>query len=459
MKNYDLCVIGAGSGGLVAATTGNRLGLKTVLLEKNKIGGECTHSGCIPSKALIAAAKAYQTSKDAPRYGLPAYAPAAPLDFAKVMAHVNSVVQGVYANETPDVFENMGIDVIVDSSGVKFIGPHTVQIGNETIVANNFVICTGSSPRPYCPDGGDLQDFLHNENFWDLRKQPKSITFIGGGVISVELGQAMRRLGTAVNIIDHNPRILKAVDSDVAAILTAHLQEEGIKLYEGAEVQNCRIETGQTTLTLNTPTGIQELTSEAIFIAVGRVPNTGGLDLEKAGIEHTPRGITTDCFLRTSASHIYSCGDVSSPAKFTHAASYQADVCIANILKENSKESDLRAFPWAIFTEPEIAHVGISEAQAVKESIPHTVLKVNATLDRFVAEGKTTGLLKVIISADDLIIGADAIGPHAGEWIHPLAMAARQRLPLQSFIDTVFAYPTYSEIVKKAFVRHLRSRP
>ena len=458
MKNYDLCVIGAGSGGLVAATTGNRLGLKTVLLEKDKIGGECTHSGCIPSKALIAAAKAYQTSKDAPRYGLPAYAPASPLDFSKVMEHVNSVVQGVYANETPAVFENMGIDVVVDSSGAKFIDSQTVQIGGEQITAKYFVICTGSSPRPYCPDGGDPRQFLHNENFWDLRQQPASITFIGGGVISVELGQAMRRLGTAVNIIDHNPRILKAVDSDVAEILSNHLKEEGIKLYAGTEVLNCRSEPSQTTLTIKTPTGTAELTSESVFIAVGRVPNLGGLDLAKAGVDTTDRGITTDKFLRTSASHIYACGDVTSPAKFTHAASYQGGVCIANILKENSKESDLRAFPWAIFTEPEIAHVGISEAQAIKESIPHTVLKVNATLDRFVAEGNTTGLLKVIISADDLVIGADAIGPHAGEWIHPLALAARQQLPLQSFIDTVFAYPTYSEIVNTAFVRHLRSR-
>jgi len=458
MKNYDLCVIGAGSGGLVAATTGNRLGLKTVLLEKDKIGGECTHSGCIPSKALIAAAKAYQTSKDAPRYGPPPYAPATPLDFAQVMEHVNDVVQGVYANETPDVFEHMGIDVVVDSSGAKFIDAHTVQIGGELIAAKYFVICTGSSPRPYCPEGGDPRQFLHNENFWDLHQQPKSITFIGGGVISAELGQAMRRLGTEVNIIDHNPRILKAVDPEVAEILSTHLKEEGVKLYANTEVLNCRAEPDRTTLTIKTPSGTTDLTSEAVFIAVGRVPNIGGLDLARAGINATDRGITTDEFLRTSAPHIYACGDVTSPAKFTHAASYQADVCISNILQERAKKSDLRAFPWVIFTEPEIAHVGISEAQAIKESIPHTVLKVNATLDRFVAEGNTTGLLKVIISADDLVIGADAIGPHAGEWIHPLALAARQRLPLQSFIDTVFAYPTYSEIVKKAFVRHLRSR-
>ena len=458
MKKYDLCVIGAGSGGLVAATTAHRLGLKTVLLEKNKIGGECTHSGCVPSKAFIYAAKTFHASNEASRYGLPAYGAGDKFDFSRMMEHVNSIVEQVYANETPGVFEKMGIDVVVHPSGAEFVNNTTVRVGEDTIEAQHTVVCTGSSPRIVCPDGSQRRDFLNNENFWALREQPRSITFIGGGVISAELGQALRRFGSEVRIIDHNARILKVVDSDITEILMDQFREEGIELYPDTEVLRCGVSGGQADLTLQTPSGTQTLESDAVFLAIGRVPNTSGLHLDQAGVTYNDRGIQTDETLKTSAPNIYACGDVASPAKFTHAASYQADICVNNILNETKKKSDLRAFPWAIFTEPEIGHVGIGEAQAVRDSIEHRVLRVDANLDRFVTDGKTTGLLKVILDQDDHVIGADAIGAHAGEWIHILALAARNRLALQNIADTVFAYPTYSEIVKKAFTRYLRSK-
>lgn len=458
MKKYDLCVIGAGSGGLVAATTANRLGLKTVLLEKHKIGGECTHSGCVPSKALIAAAKTFHAGKEGARHGLPAYSAGEKLEFSRVMEHVNGVVEQVYANETPDVFEKMGIDVVVHPSGAEFVNNTTIRIGEDLIEAKDTVVCTGSSPRIVCPDGSQRRDFLNNENFWALREQPKSITFIGGGVISAELGQALRRFGSEVRIIDHNPRMLKVVDTDVTEILMDQFRAEGIELYPDTEVVSCGVSGGSADLTLKTPRGTETLKSDAVFLAIGRVPNTSGLKLDQAGVSYNDRGIQTDETLRTSAPNIYACGDVASPAKFTHAASYQADICIHNILNEVKKKTDLNAFPWAIFTEPEIGHVGIGEAQAVRDAIEHRVLRVDANLDRFVTDGKTTGLLKVILDEHDHVIGADAIGAHAGEWIHLLALAARNRLPLQNIADTVFAYPTYSEIVKKAFTRYLRSK-
>ena len=186
MKKYDLCVIGAGSGGLVAATNGNRLGLKTILLEKNKIGGECTHSGCVPSKALIQCSKQYHAMKHAARYGLPQVSVEPIFDFAAVMEHVEAVVQSIYQNETPDIFQDMGIDVVVHPAGAQFLSSKNIQIGDDTFEAAHTIICTGSSPAKATPEGHETIDLLHNENFWEIRRQPQSITFIGGGIISAE---------------------------------------------------------------------------------------------------------------------------------------------------------------------------------------------------------------------------------------------------------------------------------
>lgn len=459
MEHFDLCVIGAGSGGLVAATTGNRLGLKTIMVEKHKIGGECTHSGCIPSKALISAAKSYQNLQETEKYGLPRASLDNEFDFGKVMAHVDDVIQGVYQHETPDVFEKMSITVVVDPAGARFLSPTHLKVGSQEFTATHTIICTGSSPRHFAPDGVENIDFLDNENFWQLRKQPKSITFIGGGVISTELGQTMRRFGSTVNIIEHNPRILKVVDDDVSALMIDLLEKDGVNLYHDTEILKCEKQTTGVRLTLRTPDGIKTLDSEAIFLAIGRVPNIHGLDLEKAGIEYSERGIVTNEFLQTSAENIYACGDVTSPAKFTHAASYQADICVWNIIKGNHKQNDLSVFPWAIFTDPEIAHVGLSEKQAWKKyGDDIQVLQVQASLDRFITELKTTGFIKIILDGEDKIIGADAIGAHAGEWIQLITMAIKHNISVEAFADTIVAYPTFSEIVKKAFVRHLRTK-
>ena len=285
MNKYDLCVIGAGSGGLVAATTGNRLGLKTILLERSKIGGECTHSGCIPSKAIIQSAKQYHAMKQAARFGLPQIDVEPDFDFAAVMEHVDEVVQSVYQNETPDVFQNMGIDVIVHPAGAQFLSPTQIRMGDDTLEAAHTIICTGSSPARMAPEGHESIDLLHNENFWELRRQPQSITFIGGGIISAELGQSLRRFGSEVNIVDRNPRILKVVDEDVAQAMIAIFEDEGIRLFHQSEVLTCKkTNRGSLALSLKTPQGRVDLESEAVFLAAGRVPNVQGMQLEKAGV-------------------------------------------------------------------------------------------------------------------------------------------------------------------------------
>ena len=460
MNDYDVVVIGAGSGGLVAATTAKRRGLTVALLEKNKIGGECTHSGCIPSKALLHSAKMMEATKHLKDdYGLKGLEITGTANFSAVMEHVDSIVQGVYKSETPQVFEQQGIDVFVNKTGVKFNDAHTLQIGSEILKFKNAVICTGSSPKQLIISGSEELSFLDNENFWALRKLPESIIFIGGGIISAELGQALTRFGSKVTIIDRNPAILKPVDDDAREIILDIFKKEGIQIIYDAVLKKVSNGITEKTITYLRNNDEYEISAESIFLATGRQPNVAGLDLEKAGISYSENGIETNSFLQTSVPHIYCCGDVTSSQKFTHTASYQAGVVIENILNRNKKTNDTSVLPWVIFTEPEIAHVGLSEKEA-KEKFDDKVVvfKVDANMDRFITDKSTTGFLKVIFNEENIVIGADAIGAHAGEWIQLLTIAIKNKIPAESFADTIFAYPTYSEIVKKAFTRYLRSK-
>lgn len=455
---YDLIVIGAGSGGLVVATTANRKGLKVAMLEKNKIGGECTHSGCVPSKALIQSAKQYHAQKHLSAYGLPAVAPAEPFDFAKVMTHVDGIVQGIYEHETPAVWEKQGIAVYVHSSGAKFQDAHTVTIGPDTLTARNFVICTGSAPAKLTIPGSEDLTLLDNESFWEIREQPQSMVFVGGGVISVELGQAMNRLGTSVTILERNSRILKVVDEAVAQVMIETLSEEGVQILANTQLKSFRKEGENTIVVIEQDGQTQELTTDVVFVAAGRSPHVGGMDLEKAGVTYSQTGISVNEFLQTTAPHIYACGDVASAAKFTHVAAYQATICVDNILEENTKASDLNILPWAIFSEPEIAHVGLTEAQARQQyGADVKAFTVNATVDRFLTDGKTKGFLKMIFGPNQEVLGADAIGAHAGEWTQLVTLIMKHKLPLEQFVYTIFSYPTYSEIVKKVITRYLRT--
>ncbi len=460
MKKYDLVVIGAGSGGLVAATTANRKGLKVALLEKNKIGGECTHYGCIPSKAFLHSAKIYKVTKHLKEnYGLGGIQVSGKLNFATVMEQVDSIVQEVYKHETPIIFEKQGIDVYVNSSGAKFLDKNNIAIGDEVLNFKYAVICTGSSPQKVNVSVGKEVEFLHNENFWSIRELPESIIFIGGGVISAELGQALARFGSKVTILDRNPRILKPVDDDAAKIIIDIFKKEEIKIICSAELKGVRKEIATTFVSYFQDGKEKEISAKSIFLAAGRHPNVFDLDLEKSGVEFSENGIKTNSYLQTSTPHIYACGDVATYPKFTHTASYQANSVIENILNGNKKENDLSALPWAIFTEPEIAHVGLSEKEA-REKFGNeiSVFKVDANIDRFITDRNTIGFLKVIFNSKNLVIGADAIGAHAGEWIQILTVAINNKIPAENFADTIFAYPTYSEIVKKAFTRFLRTK-
>jgi pyruvate/2-oxoglutarate dehydrogenase complex dihydrolipoamide dehydrogenase (E3) component len=303
---------------------------------------------------------------------------------------------------------------------------------------------------------------LTSETFWELREQPDAMMFLGGGVIAAELGQVMVRLGTQVTIVDRNPRILKILDPEVAEIAIDVLKEDGVRLINNAYCTACG--TGAEGInTVFVEQDGEEKTLETrgmLFASMGRVPNVEGLQLENAGVEYDERhGIQTNNFLQTTTPHIYACGDVATWAKFTHVASYQAEICIDNILEGNHRLNDLSVLPWAIYMEPEVAHVGMSEAQARETYDGVQTFKTPCgSVDRFITESETRGFLKVVMDGNDRILGADAIGAHAGEWIQFITLAMNNELPVTAFAKTIFVYPTFSEIAKKVFTRFLRTK-
>ncbi len=462
MKKYDLIVIGAGSAGLVAATSAHRAGMKTALIEKRKIGGECTHSGCVPSKALLNAAKHYDALDDFKLLGLGAQKKSK-VNFSKVMKSVKSIVDGIYEHERPEIFQKMGIDTVVHKSGAQFLSKDTLQIGKKQLKADNFIICTGSSPNIIPIKGLNEDQFLHNDNFWELRKQPKHIVFIGGGVISVELGSALKSLGSKVTILEYAPKILGPIDVDVTDYVMKDLRKKGLKIKTDVRIKQIKKNKNSALkhkiyFTINGKS--DHVKADYIFQSVGRKPNTRGLGLEKASVKYSSRGVETNSFLETSQKHIYACGDCTTQFKFTHTASYQANIIINNLKSNRRKRSDLTILPWAVFTSPEIAHVGLTqdEAEAKYGKANVTVFRVDAAIDRFITDRKTGGFMKVVFNNKDEVLGADAIGAHAGEWIQLITFIIKNKIRATQVADTIFAYPTYSEIVKKVFTRYLRSK-
>ncbi len=456
--SFDVIVIGAGSGGLVAALTANRRGLKTAMIEKYKIGGECTHTGCVPSKALIQSAKQWVAAQHLHKFGLHAHDLPKP-DFAQLMEHVHTVVEDIYDTERPEIFQKAGIETIVHPSGAKFLDPHTVQVGDHILTAQHFVIATGSSPLLPDVPGRDIHPGLHNENFWDIREQPQRLLFVGGGIISAEIGQSMARLGSQVTVLGRSPRMLKALDDDTAAFITEIFESEGMHIISGSEV--IRLEKHKDYLKVFYQTGDQEheLEVDEIFWATGRTPNVQGLDLEKAGVAYDEQGIQTNDYLQTTQPHIYACGDVTTPYKFTHTAAYQAEICLDNITLEEKRVNDLEVLPWTIFTGPEIGHVGLSEAAArAKYGDTLSIFKVHANIDRYRTDVKVGGFLKVMFDKQDKVVGAEAVGEQAGEWIQQITLVMKHDIPVKSLAQTIYAYPTYTEIVKKVFSRYYRTK-
>ncbi len=459
-NKYDLVILGAGGGGITAAFEAQRRGAKVALLEKHKIGGECTHSGCVPSKALIDVAKHFHSIDSSSKHGLHSVDVKSGFEFKRAMEHVKSIIDGVYAHEQPKRFNDLGIDTYINESGASFVDEHTVEIGGEKVTGDNIIIATGSGPRLLPTNADKPVTMLNNENFWELRDQPESIAFLGGGVISAELGQSLARFGTKVKLIDRHTRILGAVDPDISQYLIDVFSDMGIEMITGANATVCSNDSdGKICIDIEQGEGNKStLLVDELFVAIGRVPNLNGLNLEAAGIEYTRHGVTVNEKMQTSVAHICAVGDVASRAKFSHVANYQAERVVRNMLNAEDNMTDLTALPWAIFTDPEIGHVGMTEAQAKEKYQGVQTFSVDAATDRFITDSKTGGFLKIVMDSENRILGGTGIGVHAGEWVQCLTLAVKMGLKAEDIADTIFAYPTYAEIVKKSCSRFLRTK-
>ena len=447
--NVDVLVIGAGSGGLTAAGGAGALGRKTVLLEGGKMGGDCLNYGCVPSKTLIASAKAAHAMRDAGRFGVTPVEPE--VDFQKVIARVAQVIEDLAHHDSAErMKEEFNVDTIAEYG--RFVGPREVVAGDTLIKAKQIVVATGSSAFVPPIPGLDQVDYITNETVFSQQTQPKHLIVLGGGPIGSEMAQAHRLLGSKVTIVEMG-KIFGRDDPELADVIRKRFIEDGIDLREGHKAKSVTQDGDQISVVVETPSGEDTtITGDRLLVALGRRPNVDGLDLEKAGIEYTPRGIKADAHLRTTNPRVYGVGDVTGALQFTHVAGYHGRTALKNILlKFLGSKTNHDIVPWVTYTEPELAHAGLTEAQLKERNISYEVVRVNyLDNDRANAEGATEGIVKVLVGKGGKIYGADIVGLHAGEVIQQYALAVANGLTMAAFDKMISPYPTLGEITKAA---------
>ncbi|MEM8985901.1 MAG: FAD-dependent oxidoreductase [Pseudomonadota bacterium] len=443
----DICVIGGGSGGLSVAAGAAQMGQKVVLIEKGEMGGDCLNTGCVPSKALLSAAKHAHAFGHSEDFGI---APAAPqIDFAKTMAHVRGVIDAIAPIDSQERFEGLGVKVI--RAHGRFTGPRTVEAGGETVEARYIVLATGSTAAIPPIPGLDEVPYLTNETLFQNTQRPDHLIVIGGGPIGLEMAQAHARLGAKVTVLEAFKALSKD-DPELATIVLDAVRADGVNIREGASVLSVsEAADGGVEVTIQDKGETRLIAGSHLLVATGRKPTVDGLDLDAAGVAYSPRGVTVDNRLRTTNKRVYAAGDVIGGRQFTHVAGYHAGIIVRNALfKVPAKNQDHLA-PWATYTDPELAHVGITEAEAKEQHGDKvTVLRWEGhENDRAQAERRTESLIKVSVDKKGRPLGASIVAPHAGDLIQPWAMAMTSGLKMSDFTGHIAAYPTYSELSKR----------
>lgn len=447
---YDVVVIGGGTAGIVAGTRCASFGLRVAMIERDRVGGECLWTGCVPAKAMLSSAEVQHMMRRAAEYGLrPCIQP---LEWQKVIKAKDEVVASIAGQDSPAALRKAGVELL--NGTAAFVSPREIDLNGKTIRARNFVLCTGSrQAAPRQIPGMIEAGYITHVEAISLPELPPTVGIVGGGPVGVEFAQIFSRLGAKVTVIDRSDTILAREDPQAARYIQRLLRKEGIEILTRCTVESVsRRNGGKVIMVRQNGTG-REVVVDEVMLATGRAPNVEELNLERIGLQRGPWGIEVDEHLRTSLPHIYACGDVTGQYLFSHVAEYQARLAAHNIaFPDEARRTDYRVIPWATFTDPEVAHLGLTEPEAREagydvgvECFPFS------RLDRAITIRREEGLVKVVAdNRSGEILGAHIVGPGAGNIIHEYALAMKARLPLAEVADTIHAYPTLSEALKWA---------
>jgi pyruvate/2-oxoglutarate dehydrogenase complex dihydrolipoamide dehydrogenase (E3) component len=439
----DLVVIGGGPGGLVVASVAAQLGLRVTLVEQSdRLGGDCLHTGCVPSKSLIAMSRIAHATRQGVANGLLSSMP--DIDFASAIAHVDRVIGRIQLHDDPERFRSYGCDVRFGKA--VFTGEREVVVDDEIIRGRRFLIATGSRPAIPPIPGLDEAGYDTNETIFQRRTLPRRLAVIGGGPVGVELAQAFARLGSEVTIVEMADQLLGRMDHKAAETLREILDSEGVRVRLSAAITSVRRAGDSRQIVLESGETVE---CDRILVAAGRRPAVDGLGLDAAGVEYDRRGVQVDERLRTSRRHIYAVGDVCGPLQFTHVAEYQAGVALANIAFRLPKKTDYRVIPVVVYTDPEVAAVGLTEQLAGEQGISYEVAEFPmADIDRAIADDAPAGYARFLLGKGR-IIGASMVGAHAGEVIHEVALAMQTGAKAKQLSELVHAYPTYAQLNRR----------
>ena len=442
----NVIVIGAGSAGLVASLIAATVRAKVTLIERHKMGGDCLNTGCVPSKAIIRSARIAEYARRAPEYGLEPMA--VQVNFRRVMERVQAVIKTIEPHDSVERFTSLGVDCL--QGNARIVSPWEVEVNGRTLAARNIIIASGARPRVPDIPGLETLDYLTSDTVWELREAPDHLLVVGAGPIGCELAQALARLGTRVTLVTHADRVLPREDPEVSAALAATLVAHGMTVHTRYEPLAFRREADGQRATFKTPDGQKELVFDRVLVAVGRHANVEDMGLEALGIPLTAAGtVTVDAHLRTRIPTIFACGDVAGPYQFTHMASHQAWYATVNALfgRFRKFKVDYSIVPWATFTDPEVARVGLNEQDADAQGIAYEVTRYDIDdLDRAIADGEAHGFIKVLTApGKDRILGATIVGYHAAELLAEFVLAMKYGIGLGKILGTIHVYPTLGE--------------
>ncbi|PKN59417.1 MAG: mercuric reductase [Deltaproteobacteria bacterium HGW-Deltaproteobacteria-14] len=454
---YNLVVIGAGTAGLVSAMGAAGLGAKVALIERHLLGGDCLNFGCVPSKALLRVAHAVHDVRSAGAFGVDVAGPVE-ADFGAAMERLRRLRAGISGNDSAQRAKDAGVDVYLGQA--RFTGPDTVEVGGQTLRFRKAVIATGARAATLPVPGLAEAGYLTNETVFSLTALPARLAVIGAGPIGCELAQAFRRLGGEVMVFNREQQVLPREDVDAAAIIGAAFVAEGVGLTLGANLVRVEREGAAKVVVFERGRGEERWVADEILVAIGRAPNTEGLGLDAAGVAYDAHGVTVDDRLKTTNRRIYAAGDICSRYKFTHAADAMARIVLQNALFFGRKKASALFIPWATFTDPEIAHVGLYEAEAQAQARDLRTYTVElADVDRAILDGETDGFARLHVDAKSgRILGATLVARHAGDMIGEVVLAMTEKLKVDALARAIAPYPSQGEVWKKLGDAHARTR-